>query len=193
MHEWTELPFVWEQALKNASQNGDERPTWAYDWPAGQRMAADLSQDLHETVHLKDATVLDLGCGRGQLGREALHLGAEHVVFADASHAVLDYLDGFIEANSISHKAETWHYRWGEQSDRSFDIILGGDICYRPECYAELLKSISQCLTKQGCAWLSDPRYTLEDSFSRLVQENGLHVVQKRMEKRYTLLQLQHA
>ena len=55
----------WQPAYEAAEAAGDDRPTWAYDWPAGQRLASDLK---HMQLPSRCA---DLGCGRGLLGMTA--------------------------------------------------------------------------------------------------------------------------
>ena len=56
----------WQHALANASAAGDERPTWGYQWPAGERLAAWLIDrwSTQPTENLP-RRIIDLGCGRG--------------------------------------------------------------------------------------------------------------------------------
>ena len=135
--------------------------TGAYAWPAGTRLARDLAG----VVPLAGLRVLELGCGSGQCGRRALDLGASEVVFADGSPQVIAGLTGF---RAMVHQ-------WGEAvSGAPFDVILGGDILYRPECFAALLRSIALALSPQGVALLADPRPVLEAELPLLAHAAGL-------------------
>jgi SAM-dependent methyltransferase len=152
--------------------------TGGYAWPAGDRMA----RDLHAVAAFAGRRVLDLGCGPGQLGRRALALGAATVVFADGSAAVVAALAGFA---AVEH-------RWGDPVPGApFDVILGGDILYRPECFADLLRSIALALAPDGVALLSDPRPVLDAELPALAAAAHLTWTTARRAD-YTLATLTH-
>lgn len=165
-----ELPaYDWQSALRAATAAGDERPTWAYPWPAGERLAALLP----ELTTCRDHRVCDLGCGRGLLGLRAALLGAAEVVFCDGSLHPLGFLDAVIAANRLHARSQL--HQWGTAiPGRPFSLILGGDILYRPECFALLLTSIARSLSPQGTALLSDPRHSLEAELPALAAAAGL-------------------
>ena len=123
-------PMNWQQAFLDAAAIGDDRPTWAYDWPAGLRLA----HNLGELYQLQGKKVCDLGCGRGTLGLCALQLGAAHVDFCDGSAQVLSYVQKVLDCNHFLDTAQCHVHQWGKPLPlKSYDIILGGDILYRPE------------------------------------------------------------
>ncbi len=189
MHLPTELAdFVfpehdWEQALAAAESENDERPTWAYNWPAGMR----LLHELNKLINLKDKKICDLGCGRGLLGFGAISYGAKAVSFCDASTHVLQYVDACLQANEITN-AHSIEHRWGDPIPNApYDVILGGDILYRPEYFNEILTSIANSLGHNGVALLSDPREKLEEELSALAMAHKLVMSTQRRET-YTLI-----
>ena len=180
---FTQPEWDWSAAYKVAETAGDERPTWAYDWPAGQRLAADLTH-----FSLPDR-VADLGCGRGLLGLTALQHGCREVLFADASAVVLEYVQEVLKLNNFD--AEVAVHKWGEPlPGGQWPCILGGDILYRPECFKDLMYSLAQSLTEDGYAYLSDPRRQCEPELQELAADNGLILTVDRPGDRYSLLML---
>lgn len=185
--DWQEPDFDWAQAHRLAADGGDERPTWAYEWPAGQRLAQALIQDQR----CRGKRVVDLGCGRGPVGKAALASGAREVVFADSCSHILAYLDAWIAHNELTARARTWQHRWGEPvSEPAFDLVLGGDVCYRPECQGDLIASVAGLLAEDGLGILSDPRQRPEPALREFSAEYGLHLELTRTPGHYTELQL---
>ena len=180
------LPFpaithAWQEALDAAAADGDHRPTWAHDWPAGNRLCtilAELLQQAHKGTqhHLR---CCDLGCGRGRLGFELLSLGFHHISFADGSSHPLRFVAAMLDHYQLA--GHCYQHRWGTPIPNGpYDLILGGDILYRPECHAELMNSIAASLSAQGEAWLSDPRQKLEEHLPELATDHGLKMHQFR-------------
>ena len=182
----SEPDFDWQAAFSNAEASGDDRPTWAYDWPAGQRMSAELAQ----LTTIKNARVCDLGCGRGQLGFTALELDARLVYFCDHSAEILSYVGNKLHHNGFHERGVCSTHRWGSPIPGApFDVILGGDILYRPECFADLLASIASSLSTSGLALLSDPRSELEPELFELSIPLGLISRYSRRES-YSLIEI---
>lgn len=57
---------------------------------------------------LDGATVLDLYCGTGTMGLEALSRGAEHCCFAERDRAVLTRLERNIDAFGVRERCTVW-------------------------------------------------------------------------------------
>lgn len=185
-HTFTLPEHDWQAALDAATTAGDGRPTWAYPWPAGDRMAQDLGDHIAIAGKL-----VDLGCGRGNLGLTALAAGAATVLFADGSPYPLGFLDAVIRANDLGDIASTAVHQWGDPLPGGpYDVILGGDILYRPECFTMLMRTLGQSLAEDGVAWLSDPRRSLEPQLAELAEATGLSWTTKRPDDRYTLVAL---
>lgn len=149
----------------------DEDVTCLYQWKAGASLAT-LPSIRERCV---GRTVADLGCGRGTLGLSAWSSGAARVLFADASAVAIDFLTRTIAANALGERARAVRHNWGDVlPDGPWEVILGGDILYRPECFAALFDTIAASLAPDGCALLSDPRITLESGLPALAEARGM-------------------
>jgi len=161
--------------------------TWAYAWPAGVR----LSAELPSLVDCGARAIADLGCGRGHGGLSALVAGAARVAFADGDPAVVRWVDGVLVANGFAARACAHLHRWGDPIPAApYDVVFGGDILYRPECFAELLASIALSLAPEGVALLSDPRQRLDAELPALAASAGLTWNGERRAAGYTLVRL---
>lgn len=152
--------------------------TWRYDWPAGARLLAELPA----LVEVRGRRVIDLGCGRGRLGRWAAAAGAASVLFVDQSSAALAAIPPAPGCAMLEH-------RWGEALPPC-DLLLGGDILYRPPLFPLLLDSVATALAGGGAALLADPRARLEDELPELARVRGLHWSIERRPGPYTLARL---
>jgi predicted nicotinamide N-methyase len=152
--------------------------TGAYAWPGGSRLAGDLPPVI-------GLGVADLGCGRGACGRAALAGGASRVIFCDGDPAALAAVRADLP------EADTALHEWGDPLPGGpYDLILGGDILYRPALHHHVLRSIASSLNANGEAWLSDPRHTLEEELPELAHSMGLSLRQKRRPAGYTLVRI---
>ena len=181
------IAHAWDAALVAAEADGDRRPTWAHEWPAGLRLTQALPELLaHWPLPLAQTRCCDLGCGRGLLGMALLHYGMGEVSFADGSPHPLAFVQAMLEHYHLAGQGQSYHcqcHQWGTPLDHGpYDLIVGGDILYRPECFPELLLSIQTSLQPQGVAWLSDPRHSLEKELPQLAEEAGLTWQQQRLE-----------
>lgn len=179
----------WAAACAAAAIDGDDRPTWAYPWPAGERLARDLPDLLTES-RLTPRSCIDLGCGRGYLGMRArLALPDASVCWQDGSPHPLQWVASVIAANHW-RQSFTMVSQWGNQSGLApADLVLGGDILYRPECFTVLMQTLATSLSPNGVAWFSDPRTHLEDSLPHVAHTHGLSWSQRRQSD-YTLVSI---
>jgi SAM-dependent methyltransferase len=158
--------------------------TGAYAWPAGSRLAGELAA----LVDCRGAVVADLGCGLGQLGFSALALGAQQVLFADGSPVAIDLAARTIGANRFGARARACRHLWGQALPGApCTLILGGDILYRPECFAGLVDTIHASLAPGGQCLLADPRTRLDDEFAALLAGRRLGWRLERRAAGYTL------
>ena len=153
--------------------------TWRYDWPAGGRLLAELDA----LVDPGGLSVLDLGCGRGRLGAWARGRGAARVLFADLSPTALAAVTArFADAETLLH-------RWGDLLP-PVDLVLGGDILYRPALFPALIDSLASALAGGGRALLADPRSSLEPELPGLCAQAGLRWSAERRPGAYTLVRI---
>jgi len=155
-----------------------EDSTWRYVWPAGERFLSEIAS----LVTVRGQRVIDLGCGRGRLGLWAAQAGATSVVFADHSAEAL-------AAIPMSPATRRLEHRWGEELP-TCDVLVGGDILYRPPAFADLIASVGSAIGITGTAYLVDPRRTLEPELPALAAAVGLEWSQERREAGYTLVRI---
>jgi predicted nicotinamide N-methyase len=178
------VQFPRDDAHLFLARSDEDDVTGIYQWPAGAGLASYLlTSDL-----CAGKRVLDLGCGRGALGFTALLRNAQHVIFADNSPVVCDLLTRTLEINEASQNAEVLSLNWGEPFPLPpCDLVLGGDILYRPKLFPALATTIASALTEHGQVYLSDPRENLEANLPAIFAAAGLRLTSERLE-RFTLL-----
>jgi len=165
--------------------------TWAYGWPAGARMAADFPHIFPEETALATSRVADLGCGLGALGFSALYAGAREVLFADGADGAVAWVAAVIAENALGNRARAMRHAWGTPlPEGPWNLIMGGDILYRPASFPALLDTIAQSLAPHGRCLLSDPRAVLEDDLPLLAQARDLTWTTERRSANYTLIRV---
>ena len=129
----------------------EEGATWPYLWPGGLRLAADLDQLIpFDSDSKQRLRVVDLGCGRGLLGALAAVMGFQRVRLIDGDPTPLALLRaGFSTSQQLSCDV----VEWGKAiPGEAADILLGGDVLYRPEYHEALIRTIAESLSPQGFA-----------------------------------------
>lgn len=172
--------------MDTGTADGDGDDTWRYPWPAGRRLAADLAT-------LRDWTgvrVAELGCGPGHVGQAALAAGAGQVTFADINQAPLEHLASVLGANP---RVRLERHAWGEPlAGGPYQVLLGGDILYRPAFFQRLATSLAGALAADGVAYLADPRTELDAEWFAALDERGLVWTTTRRPGPYTLVEARH-
>lgn len=171
------------------ARSDEDDLTGAYTWPAGMALATELD----DLISCRERLVLDLGCGQGALGLTALSLGAQRVLFSDASPVVCDFMARLLTANHLNDRAAVMAMTWGTvPAHGPYDVIVGGDILYRAENIPALAHSIKHGLTATGCCLLSDPRRSLEADLPAIFAQAGLTIAINR-QATYNLIRCGHA
>ncbi|XP_015723688.2 protein N-lysine methyltransferase METTL21A isoform X1 [Coturnix japonica] len=127
-------------------------------------------------IDLRDRSVIELGAGTGLLGIVAALLGA-HVTITDRE-PVLEFLESNVWANLPSElhpravvKELTWGKDLGNFLPGAFDFILGADIIYLEETFAELLQTLEHLCSEQTVILLSCRiRYERDNNFLKMLK-----------------------
>ncbi|NWU93893.1 MT21A methyltransferase, partial [Upupa epops] len=142
-------------------------------------------------IDLRDRSVIELGAGTGLLGIVATLLGriflvclfkaiyncSAHVTITDRA-AALEFLESNVQANlpaELRLRAVVKELTWGKDLDNfhpgSFDIILGADIVYLEETFAELLQTLEHLCSEKTVILLSCRiRYERDQRFLKMLR-----------------------
>ncbi|NXP50456.1 MT21A methyltransferase, partial [Heliornis fulica] len=142
-------------------------------------------------IDLRDRSVIELGAGTGLLGIVATLLGkgvfvrlfkviynyGARVTITDRA-AALEFLESNVEANLPSElrpravvKELTWGKDLGNFPPGAFDFILGADIVYLEETFAELLQTLEHLCSEQTVILLSCRiRYERDHKFLKMLR-----------------------
>lgn len=107
----------------------------------GEHESTRLCLSLMNEISLKDARVIDTGCGSGILGIAALRLGAKECLFRDIDPSALNNLKENLSLNDLSGKVEQGSLLEGIKDD--CDVILANitaDILGKMENAGKVLK-----------------------------------------------------
>ncbi|NXK02851.1 MT21A methyltransferase, partial [Herpetotheres cachinnans] len=142
-------------------------------------------------IHVRDRSVIELGAGTGLVGIVATLLGKSFFVCSfKAIHncrarvtitdraAALEFLESNVQANLPSElrpRAVVKELTWGKDlanfSPGAFDFILGADIVYLEETFAELLQTLEHLCSDQTVILLSCRiRYERDHKFLKMLR-----------------------
>ncbi|KFQ08607.1 Protein N-lysine methyltransferase METTL21A, partial [Leptosomus discolor] len=127
-------------------------------------------------IDLRNQSVIELGAGTGLLGIVATLLGAR-VTITDRA-AALEFLESNVQANLPSElrpRAVVKELTWGKDLSSfppgAFDFILGADIVYLEETFAELLQTLEHLCSEKSVILLSCRiRYERDHKFLKMLR-----------------------
>ncbi|XP_060112884.1 protein N-lysine methyltransferase METTL21A [Heteronotia binoei] len=127
-------------------------------------------------VNLRGRSVIELGAGTGLLGIVAALLGAQ-VTITDRE-AALAFLKSNVQANlprDIQSRAVVKELTWGQNlmsfSAGEYDFILGADIVYLEETFADLLRTLDHLSADHTVILLSCRlRYERDQNFLTMLK-----------------------
>uniref|UniRef100_A0A8D2NJS9 Protein N-lysine methyltransferase METTL21A n=1 Tax=Zosterops lateralis melanops TaxID=1220523 RepID=A0A8D2NJS9_ZOSLA len=152
-------------------------------------------------IDLKDRSVIELGAGTGLLGIVVtllehciphavlwdMAVGVSHVLLSPSgAHvtitdraAALEFLESNVQANlppELRPRAVVKELTWGKDLDNftpgAFDFILGADIVYLEETFAELLQTLEHLCSERTVILLSCRiRYERDLKFLKMLRE----------------------
>lgn len=130
--------------------------------------------------------VLDLGCGAGLLGINALLMNAKSVHFQDFNEEVIQYytipnVQLNISQTELNKKCRFFSGDWDPFSEYplDYDVILTSETVYNPQCYSKLLNVFNGLLHSQGCVLLAAKVHYFGvggciTEFVQLIKENNV-------------------
>lgn len=151
-------------------------PYWADLWPSALGLSYYLVQHCQQL--LKDASVLELGCGLGLPGLVAAQLGAK-VTFTDYVEAALDFAQQNLALNQKTlHRPHFQRLDWRTIPPEMprFNYLLAADVAYEKRFFTPLYDSIRRLLVPGGCCYLSEPGRAIAKEFLAGFQEAGFYV-----------------
>ncbi|NXA82635.1 MT21A methyltransferase, partial [Thryothorus ludovicianus] len=159
-------------------------------WDAAVVLCAYLEM---EGIDLRDRSVIELGAGTGLLGIVVTLLGAKEpagvralystscsarVTITDRA-AALEFLESNVQANlppELRPRAVVKELTWGKDLANfppgAFDFVLGADIVYLEETFAELLETLEHLCSERTVILLSCRiRYERDLRFLKMLRE----------------------
>ncbi len=155
----------------------DERlPYWADLWTSSVAIA----EHILCGPPLKGLTVLELGCGLGLCGIAAAMAGG-NVTLTDYEFDALLFARWNALRNLppgvVRERVRVEQLDWrAPVSNRTSDLIIGGDIAYDRSVFDSLLHLLDSALARDGVALFGDPDRTVGRNFLLAAEQFGFRV-----------------
>ncbi len=146
----TEITPIWQASEAWLQRQGIEPPFWAFAWPGGQALARHV---LDHPERVQGRRVLDFAAGGGIAAIACALAGAQTVAAAeiDPLAAAAIRLNAVHNSVAVTVLAEDL-----VGSDRAFDLILCGDVCYEAPMTRHILPWL-RGLAATTEVWVADP------------------------------------
>ena len=159
-----------EQLSREDSEGKLYLPYWTYLWESSIALAHHIEK---LGTHLKNTTVLEIGCGFGLTGIVACRMGAR-VVFTDAERDALHFVQHNAEQNGVEDRADFAQMDWNTPCfNYKFRYILAADVIYEEHHWEPILMLLQNCLAPNGVALFSEPNRSNAVGFFKLIGTNG--------------------
>lgn len=152
LHLASAVTPLWSLTARDLNEHDVPPPFWAFAWPGGQAVAR-LVLDRPELV--RGLRVLDLGAGCGVAAIAASLVGAIQVTAADIDPLAVAALRLNAKLNRVMIEATDSDLT--QAADRSFDVILAGDLCYEPDMAQRIVTWLTAQATRGVTVLLGDP------------------------------------
>ena len=134
------------EVLEAETDAGDAAWTSGSVWPSGAALAIYLWEQHNDTA--RPLEVLELACGGSALPGLAMALRGHAVTFAELPQ-VLEHTRTTVSHNlqRASSPGETTFeaFAWSHKAiERSFDLVIGSDICYSPEHVGDIARWVRE-------------------------------------------------
>ncbi len=145
-------------------------PYWTYLWESSVGLARHIEK-MGE--RLKDAHILEIGCGFGLTGIVACQMGAR-VVFTDAEQEALRFAQHNADQNGVSQRANFVQMDWNTPCfNRKFPYILASDVIYEEPHWTPITALLQEYLAPKGVALFSEPNRSNATGFFDLLTDIG--------------------
>lgn len=145
-------------------------PYWTYLWESSIGLARHV-----EIIgpRLKDARILEIGCGFGLAGIVACQMGAR-VVFTDAEQEAVRFAQHNADQNIVEENADFVQMDWNTPCfNCKFSYILAADVIYEEQHWAPILSLLQNHLSPDGIALFSEPNRGNAIGFFKHIMDNG--------------------
>jgi ribosomal protein L11 methyltransferase len=142
-------------------------------------------EELENIPIIRDAKVLDVGCGTGILSIAAAKLGARQVTAVDPDHKAIKVTMASIRLNHLENKVIPLQGELKLVEDNDFDVIISnlyGDLLL------ELVKELSIRLKTGGYLLLSGILYEYAYDLKTAFIQRGFDLLKARYLEEYTTL-----
>ena len=145
-------------------------PYWTYLWESSIGLAHHIEKIGGQ---LKDAHILEIGCGFGLAGIVASQMGAR-VVFTDAEQEALRFAQHNADQNGVEENSDFVQMDWNTPCfNHKFPYILAADVIYEEHHWAPIVTLLQDYLTTSGIALFSEPNRNNAIGFFERISENG--------------------
>lgn len=145
-------------------------PYWTYLWESSIGLARYVEKI---GTRLKDAHILEIGCGFGLTGIVACQKGAR-VVFTDAEQEALRFAHHNADQNGVSQRADFVQMDWNTPCfNCKFPYILAADVIYEEPHWTPIVTLLQEHLTSNGVALFSEPNRSNATGFFKLLTDTG--------------------
>lgn len=159
-----------EQLSREDNEGKLYLPYWTYLWESSIGLARYIEKI---GAHLKDAHILEIGCGFGLTGIVACQMGAR-VVFTDAEPEALRFAHHNADQNGVSQCADFVQMDWNTPCfNRKFPSILAADVIYEEPHWMPIVTLLQEYLAHNGVALFSEPSRSNAPGFFKLLADNG--------------------
>lgn len=142
-------------------------------------------EELENIPIIREAKVLDVGCGTGILSIAAAKMGARHVTALDPDHKAIQVTMESIQLNHLENKVIPLQGELKLVEDNDFDVIISnlyGDLLL------QLVKDFSIRLQTGGYLLLSGILYEYAYDMKRALSQTGFDLLKARYLEEYTTL-----
>ena len=151
LHVADEATALWARTEEELGAVGLPPPFWAFAWAGGQALARYVL-DRPETV--RGRTVLDFASGSGLVAIAAARAGAGRVEASDIDAFALAAIRLNARANGVAVEPVAEDLIG---SDRGWDTVLAGDICYERDLAARVVAWLEALARRGARVLVGDP------------------------------------